>query len=124
MNESQAPCSGRQRPAKGVGAIFLTASGIAAAFAVASCCALPIILGGLGIGTAWLFGLAVFAAPHRTLLLGIGALALGAAAVAMWRQRSAVCEPGAWCGRPAVRLTTGIGLILGILLLVAGYEYA
>jgi mercuric ion transport protein len=124
MNESQAPSSGGQRPATGAGAVFLTASGFVAAFAVASCCALPIILSGLGIGTAWLFGFAALAAPHRTLLLGIGAVALGGAAVAMWRQRSAVCEPGAWCARPAVRLTTGIGLILGILLLVAGYEYS
>jgi hypothetical protein len=50
-------------PTRGSGAaVLLTASGLAAAFAVASCCGLPFLLATLGVGTAWLYGVAVL---HR-----------------------------------------------------------
>lgn len=124
MNECKTLPAKPQRPATGAGAVLLTASGIATAFAVASCCALPILLGGLGISTAWLFGIAVLAAPHRALLLGVSAFALGAGAAALWRQRAVACAPGAWCARPGVRLMTSVGLILGMVLLAVGYAYA
>lgn len=48
-------------PARGSGAVLLTAGGLAAAFAVASCCGLPFILATLGLGTAWLYGVVVLA---------------------------------------------------------------
>src|SRR3546814_13289853 len=51
----------------------LTLAGIAAAFGVAACCALPILLASAGIGAAWLSGVAVVSAPYRTPLLVIGA---------------------------------------------------
>ena len=47
------------------GAALLTLSGIGAAFGVAACCALPIMLATAGIGTAWLAGIASVTAPHR-----------------------------------------------------------
>jgi mercuric ion transport protein len=94
-----------------------------AGLATASCCALPILLGTLGLGSTWLFRLAAIAAPHRTALLIIGAAAIGTAAVLLWRQRTEVCEPGALCAKPGVRLTTSIGLLIGLILLIAGYIY-
>ncbi|MBN8907782.1 MAG: hypothetical protein J0H99_14365, partial [Rhodospirillales bacterium] len=60
-----------------------------AAFGVASCCALPFLLATLGLGTAWLGGIALLAAPHRLFLLAASALCLVAGAVLLWRQRGA-----------------------------------
>ena len=84
-------------PAGNAGAVLLTLGGIGAAFGVASCCALPLLFTTLGIGTAWLGGVAVLAAPHRTFLLGIGALCLVAAAGLLVRQQrvAMACASGA-----------------------------
>ena len=108
---------------RGTGAVVLTAGGLLAGFAAASCCALPLLLGTLGFGSAWLFGVSAMAAPHRTLILIVGGAALVLGAVLWWRQRTAVCEPGAWCARPGIRILTLIGLVIGVMLLVAGYVY-
>ena len=67
-------------PPKGIGTATLTLAGIAAAFGVAACCALPILFASAGIGAAWLGGVAIVAAPYRTPLLLIGALCLLAGA--------------------------------------------
>ena len=67
-------------PPKGISTAALTLAGIAAAFGVAACCALPILLASAGIGAAWLSGVAVVSAPYRTPLLVIGALCLVAGA--------------------------------------------
>lgn len=126
---SDAPTSTRPtaagRPATGAGPVLLTLGGLAAAFGVASCCALPFLLATAGLGTAWLGGVALLAAPHRPLLLGAAALCLAAGAALLWRQRvAAVCGPGAVCSRPAVRGLTAAGLLLGLVLLTLGYAYA
>lgn len=120
MNIAARPSRGKPR---GTGAVMLTAGGLLAGFAAAACCALPLLLGTLGLGTAWLFGVAVVAAPHRTALLIVGGVALALAALLWWRQRTDECEPGAWCAKPGVRLLTLIGLVIGVMLLVAGYVY-
>ena len=114
-------CS-RRKPS-GVGAVILAAGGLLAGLATASCCALPIVLGALGLGSAWLFRLALLAAPHRTALLILGAGASATAAVLLWRQRSTVCELGSICAKPWVRISTSIGLVIAAILLVAGYRY-
>jgi mercuric ion transport protein len=108
---------------RGTGAVVLTAGGLLAGFAAAACCALPLLLGTLGLGSAWLFSVAAVAAPHRTAILIVGGVALALAAVLWWRQRLEVCEPGAWCATPGVRILTLIGLVIGVMLLLAGYIY-
>lgn len=112
-------------PPKGIGSAALTLTGIAAAFGVASCCALPILLASAGIGAAWLGGIAVFAAPYRTPLLLIGAACLIAGAVLLVRQQwtAARCGPGGVCTPRYMRMLTLIGLLLGAALLWAGYRY-
>jgi mercuric ion transport protein len=114
--------SSRRRPS-GAGAVVLAAGGLLAGLATASCCAIPILLGTLGLGSAGLFRLAVVAAPHRTALLVIGAVAIASAGVLLWRQRVDVCKPGAVCAKPVVRIATAVGLIVGVILLIAGYIY-
>lgn len=84
------------RPTRGAGAVVLTAAGVVAAFGVASCCGLPFLLATAGLGTAWLSGVALMAAPYRVALLAVAAVCLMGAAVLLWRQRSvAFCARGA-----------------------------
>jgi mercuric ion transport protein len=111
--------------ATGTGSVLLTVSGLAAAFGVASCCGLPFLLASAGLGTAWLTGFALLAAPHRSILLIVGAVCLAGGAALFWRQRRvAACTPGAFCSRPAVKSLTLAGLLLGAVLLWLGYTYA
>jgi mercuric ion transport protein len=111
--------------AAGSGSVLLTISGLAAAFGVASCCGLPFLLATAGLGSAWLTGFALLAAPHRETLLVVGAVCLAGGAVLFWRQRRiSTCTPGAFCSRPVVRGLTLIGLLLGLGLLYLGYTYA
>lgn len=114
------------QPARGAAAALLTLGGLVAAFGVASCCGLPLVLATLGLGTAWLGGFALLAAPHRVLLLAAATLCLaGGAGFLLWRQRgAATCAPGAICTRPAIRGATLIGLLAGLALLYLGYAYA
>src|SRR3546814_9248079 len=60
------PMSQTSRPPKGIGTATFTLAGIAAAFGLAACCALPFLLASVGLGAAWLAGVAVVAAPYRT----------------------------------------------------------
>lgn len=112
------------RRTKGVGAVVLTLGGLAAPFGVASCCGLPFLLATAGLGTAWLGGLALLAAPHRLLLLVASTASLAGAAVLLWHQRANICVSGAVCTRPAIRGATMIALLLGAILLYIGYAYA
>jgi mercuric ion transport protein len=109
-----------------IGMAFLTAGGLAAAFGVASCCALPLLLTTLGLSTAWLGGVAMTAAPHRELLLIVGAAALLGGTILLWRQQrvAATCAVGQVCMPKGIRIVTFVGLIAGAGLLWAGYRYA
>lgn len=113
------------RPAMGSGAMLFTFGGLAAAFGVASCCALPLFLATVGVSAAWLGGVALLAAPHRGVLLAIGALGLLGGAVLLWRQQraAATCGPHGTCTPPAIRALVLAGLLAGAALLWAGYTY-
>ena len=63
-------------PASGSVATLLTLGGIGAAFGLASCCALPFLLTGLGLGTAWLTGIGLFALFHRTAFIVVALIGL------------------------------------------------
>lgn len=110
---------------KASGSVLLTLGGLAAAFGVAACCALPLLMISLGLGTAWLGGIASVAAPIRSLLLVFSALALAGGAILLWRQQrhAATCGPNGVCTPPAVRALTLVGLIVGVVMLIAGYLY-
>jgi mercuric ion transport protein len=111
-------------PARDAGALLLALGGLAAAFGAASCCALPVLLGSLGLGSAWLVMVAWFAAPHRITLLAIATACLAGGGLVLWHRRRAVaCAPGTSCGRPAISaLASGVLSLAGILI-VLGFIY-
>jgi len=114
-------------PAPDTGALLLAAGGFAAAFGAASCCALPLLLGSLGLGSAWLLALAWVAAPHRIALLAIAIVCLvSGGGVLLWRRRRmAACAHGvASCARPATTVLVTSVLSLGVVLVVLGFLYA
>ena len=112
-------------PVRDTGAMLLAAGGLAAAFGAASCCAFPLLLGSVGLGSTWLVAVAWLAAPHRVALLITAVVCLvGAGRFFVWRRRVAACSPGVPCGRPAVTaLLMGV-LSLGAVLVVLGFMYA
>ena len=126
MTDNTKIAAPERAPIRDTGALLLAAGALAAAFGAASCCALPLLLGSVGLGSAWLVAVAWFAAPHRVALLAIAIVCLvsGAGVLLLQRYRSAVCAPGAACGRPATTgLVTGV-LSVGAMLVVLGFLYA
>jgi mercuric ion transport protein len=126
MSDLAGKTQAAERRAVGSGAALFTLAGLAAAFGVASCCALPLLLTTIGVSTAWIGGVALMAAPHRGVLLAVGALCLLGGAILLWRQQRAAgtCGPNGVCIPPAIRALTLVGLLIGVGLLWAGYAYA
>lgn len=96
-------------------AALLSLGGLGAAFGLASCCALPFLLAGLGLGTAWLAGIGLFALFHRTAFIVVALIGLGGAAILLWRQRRTT-KPAAW-------VITGAVWLIGAVLFYCGYTY-
>jgi len=86
-----------------------------------------VLLGSLGLGSAWLGSLALLAGPYRSVLLAAAVVCLvsGGGLLFCWRRRVAIaCAPGAVCGRSVVTgLITGV-LSLGAVLTVLGFVFA
>lgn len=106
------------------GALLLAAGGLMAAFGAASCCALPLLLGAVGIGGAWLGAIALLAAPYQSWLLLAAAACVLVAGGLLWRSRAISCLSGAACGRPGLRLFTTLTLVLAAILALLGYAIA
>jgi mercuric ion transport protein len=108
------------------GATLLVAGGLVSAFGAASCCALPLLLGSLGLGSAWLGSLALLAGPHRPELLVAAVICLiGGGGVLLWRRRAgAACAPGTVCARPVPTALITSALSIGAVLTVLGFVFA
>ncbi|MEA3262418.1 MAG: mercuric transporter MerT family protein [Pseudomonadota bacterium] len=106
-------------------ALVLIVGGVASAFGVAACCALPILLATAGIGTAWLTVIAMISLPYRNTLMIVSLVSLIVSAALLWRmQRTAArCGPGTICTPKWLRLSLLVGLLAGAGLLVGGYMY-
>ena len=104
---------------------LLTAGGLAAAFGAAACCGLPFVLAGLGLGSAWLGGIALAAAPHRLLVVGVAALLIAAGGAALWEQshRARSCSLEGVCAQPATRRLIMTALLAALVLLALGFFY-
>ena len=94
------------------------AGGIAAAFGGGSCCAIPMLLGGIGVGG---LGSALFMpvlAPFQSYLIAAALVCLVAGGALLWRRGS--------CARRGARIVTTatvIGLMLAAALLALGFAY-
>ena len=117
--------SSQPAPLRDTGALILAAGGLAAGFGAASCCALPLLLGSIGLGSAWLAAVAWLAAPHRiALVVAAAACLLGAGSLFVWRRRTVACAPGVRCGHPAATALLMFVLSAGTVLAVLGFMYA
>ncbi len=107
-------------------ATLLVAGGLISAFGASSCCALPVLLGSLGVGSVWLGSLALLAGPHRAALLAAAVICLaGGAGVLLWRRRAAsACAPQAVCGRRVPNALITGALSIGAVLTVLGLVFA
>lgn len=104
---------------KSTGAVALVTSGIATAFSLAACCAIPFLIAGTGIGVAWLAPLVSASQPYSTVLTALSVVALvGSVAIVWWVPKH--CHPGSLCARPAFRwMVTGAAVVGAILLLLS-----
>jgi len=124
MIEDTGKTASQDAPARNADALLLAAGGVAAAFGAASCCALPLLLGSLGLGSAWLVTVAWIAAPHRLALLAVAVGCLAVGCVLLWRRRRiAACEAGA-CGSPVITAAATCLLSVGAVLVALGWIYA
>lgn len=102
------------------GITALAAGGLASAFAVASCCALPIIFAALGLGAFWFAPVGAAAMPYDGPLTALAVAGLLLSVVLVVRA-SKTCAPGDLCSRPWFRRSI-IGVALaGTLLLVLSW---
>ena len=88
---------------------LLTVSGAAAAFGLAACCAIPFFLAWLGLSSAWLVGIAIFAFYHRTVFLAVAFLGLAGGATLLWKHRAVLSQTG--IGLTSLVLGTGTVLL-------------
>ena len=109
--------------AKMAGAVALAASGIASAFSLAACCAIPFLLAGAGLSAGWLAPIVSASQPHAEILTGGSLLALIGSVTAVWAARRS-CAPGSICSRPGFRWAITGAAVIGAVLLALSKIYA
>ena len=122
MSKSLSPDAPAPRVGLDAAKTTLAAGGLLAAFGVASCCALPIVLSVLGISAASLTGVGFLAAQYQRELFLLAIFFVGAAGFVMWRQRRArTCARGGSCSRPVVDWIAGIATVKAVALLALAW---
>lgn len=111
--------------AKTTGAVALVTGGVAAAFGLAACCAIPFLLVGAGVGISvgWLAPVVSATQPHADLLTAFSAAALIGSVAIVWRAPRS-CRPGSLCARHAFRWAVTGAAVIGAILLVLSKIYA
>lgn len=118
---AQQPLAGDvHRPGPRGGGVFALA-GLGGAFLLSTCCLLPLGLGALGLGGAWLGALPSFAVYETPILAGT--LLLLAAGFFLAFRRPAACAPGAACGTPLSRWLTRLLLVKAATVTLAAWAY-
>jgi mercuric ion transport protein len=109
---------------KTTSAVTLVTGGTAAAFALAACCAIPVLLAaiGLGISVRWFAPMVAATQPYATILTVFSLLALIGSVAIVWRAPKH-CGRGSLCARPAFRLAVTGAAVIGAVLLVLSRIY-
>lgn len=108
---------------KSGGTLALVAGGIASAFSLAACCALPILLAGAGFSTYWLAPVATLGLQYSTALTFFAVISLAGSAFIVFRTAK-TCAPGELCARPWFRTSITAAVIVGTVLLISSKLYA
>ena len=108
---------------KSTGAVALAAGGIASAFSLAACCAIPFFLASAGIGSAWLAPVVSVSQPHTGVLTAFSLVALICSVALVWLD-SRRCEPGSIRARPSFKWAVTGAAVVGLVLLVLSKIYA
>lgn len=94
------------------------AGALLAAFGVASCCALPLALATLGVGSVALAGIAVLVGPYQIHVLAAAVVCLFGAAFVMVRQRRArTCGRAKATSGPLLGWFAAVAIALALALL-------
>jgi mercuric ion transport protein len=96
---------------------LLAAGGVLGALAASSCCVLPLVLFGIGVGGAWIGNLTRLA-PYQPYFLAATAVCLGVGYWLRYRSWKAACAEGEACARPLPSRAVAIGLIVATVLVV------
>ena len=108
---------------KSTGAVTLAIGGFGAAFSLAACCALPLLLVSVGLSPYWVAPAAALGERLGFCLVVLSVAALAAAVFIVLRAPK-TCAPGSLCARPWFRVTIIVLALLGVALLVLAHIYA
>ncbi|PWB60164.1 MAG: mercury transporter MerT [Bradyrhizobiaceae bacterium] len=105
---------GRQR--------LIAIGGIFGALAASSCCIVPLILFGLGIGGAWIGNLTALAPYKPFFVAGTAGLLGYGFYLGYWKPRRA-CADGAACARPIPNRLVQLSLWIATALVIAAFAF-
>jgi mercuric ion transport protein len=101
---------------------LIAASGILSAVAASSCCIVPLILFGLGIGGAWIGNLTALA-PYKPLFVAGTAGIVGNGLYLVYWKPGQACADGAACARPIPSRFVKLALWFATALVVAAFAF-
>ena|SRR5260370_12854649 len=97
---------------------LLAGGGVLGALAASSCCLVPLVLFGIGVGGAWI-GYLTRLAPYQPYFLGVAAVCVGLGFWLRHWSRRVVCAEGEMCTRPLPSWIVTIGFVVASVLIVA-----
>lgn len=101
---------------------LVAVGGILGALAASSCCIVPLVLFGLGIGGAWIGNLTALA-PYKPLFVAATAGVLGYGFyLVYWKPRRA-CADDAACARPISNRLVQLALWIATALVIAAFAF-
>jgi mercuric ion transport protein len=97
---------------------LIAVAGLLGALAASSCCLLPLVLFGLGVGGAWIGNLTQLA-PYQPFFIAATIVCLGYGYWLVYRSSKVACAGGEACARPLSNWLVQLGLIVATVLVIA-----
>jgi mercuric ion transport protein len=103
---------------------LMAVGGLLGALAASSCCALPLVLFGLGVSGAWIGNLTQLA-PYQPFFIAATIACLGYGYWLVYRSSKVACAGGEACARPLSNWLVRFGLIVATVLVIAaiGFDF-